>query len=199
MLKIEIEIGLGKMVCCWEAEAALMEIRPWIRGLLRDLPEPQKNLDELMIKAGALFEKRAPQVFHDAQARIVIDVLLQLMEEALLQATGGMTTKESKRIFTRFQKQISEFFKVRHNELLGHRRGRQAGQKYANPRKRQDLTAVRRKKILAAMREIGRAPFNRGEVARLIGIDRKTLRAWAPTKDEWEELSVEALSMGSRK
>lgn len=198
-MKIEIDVGLGKMVCHWEEEAALMEIRPWIAGLLRDLPEPQQTLDELMIKAAALFEELAPQVFHRAQALIFIQVLLQLMPEALEQATAETMTPESKRIFKYFQRKISEFFKVSHNELLGHRRGRQAGQKDAKPRERQDLAAERRKKILAAMREIGRAPFNRGEVARLIGIDRKTLRAWAPTKDEWEELSVEALSMGSRK
>lgn len=215
---IEIRGGdekhLGKMAVHWEEGAALFFLRGWIVGMLRaysDNSEPtptqaemQKILDELMIKADALLKEIALQVFHDALAQIVTDVWGRLMPEALrrMPSIAEMMTPESMQVFDDFQKQKSEFLKVRDNELMGVFRGRRSGQKDAKPREKRIDSADCRNRILTAMRAIGRELVYKKSVATKVGITTPTLKNWLGKikedfGEDWDDLTGEAFSTES--
>jgi hypothetical protein len=144
------DTNFGKLVCEWDENTALLFIRGRAEKLLRGLlellkpaalsrlpteTEIQKGLDELMIDADALFEKYAPEVFYAAQVRLVSDVLskvLQDIPESIHlrdeqgQVAGSMADFIDMQSLKDHRKKMTEFFKAKHNELIGIKRGPRA-------------------------------------------------------------------------
>jgi hypothetical protein len=222
---------VGEMVCHWKEDAALATIRSFLGIGCRmffsrvkpkgasgspDETKIQEALDRYSVKALAMIEDYAADVFLAAQSQLICEITIKLIEEIMRDltitarddskglATHPLIDPELLRGFLRGVKKgrkgLLEGFKTRHNNLMGIRPGRQVGQKDARPRSKRAASAStnRKEKILAAMGEIGRPPFHRREVARRIGISTKTLGTWV-SKEEWEFLTVEALSIGSQK
>jgi hypothetical protein len=209
--------NFGRMVCHWEEDAALLFVRGFAERLLRGFMEvlrpteadAQKELDELSAKALAMFEEYAPEVFYAAQGRLVFDVVLKVAWEVaqgmqIEFATEGTVASmaeilgEEMQPFRDLRKEMSEFFKTRHNEIIGVKRGRQVGKKDTKPRAPRAESAGRKAKILAAMQEIGQEPVYRKDVAQKIGVSVRTLGQWV-SREEWENLIAEALSIGRQK
>jgi hypothetical protein len=222
------DTNFGEMVCHWDDDAALMFVRrnaePMLRGLieilkpytLSELPteaEIQKELDDLSVKADKLFEEYAAEVLYMAQGRLVFDVLLKVLQDmpqeiqlrsapdAQEQIATSMAEYLDIQPFRDLRKFMSEFLKTRHNELIGIRRGRQAGKKDAKPRARRARKAStkNRERILEAMREVGREPLYIKDVAQRLGKSARTVSAWADkieeeTGEKWGDLVRKALS-----
>lgn len=142
---------LGKMIINWEEDAALMTIRglleEWVFQRLSKAappiggePEIQKALDALSVKALALLEKYAGELFDLAQNQIVMDVFAEIRDSAaklitiheiddagkILQPPLATLDELEGRKFKEFRKRMAESFKRIHNERIGVRPGRQA-------------------------------------------------------------------------
>jgi len=177
--------------------------------------EIQWTLDVLSVEALRLLEEYAQQIFHLAQNQVVNDVFLEVRDIALslikvqvdtvddagkvieswAGAWGEMKGMEK---FREVRNHMARVFKRIHNERIGVKRGHKAGKKYKKPREMRDVSAERKSKTLAAMREIGKEPIHRKDVAPRVGVSAKTLGQWF-SKEEWDSLIAEARSIGSRK
>jgi hypothetical protein len=141
------DTNFGEMICEWDDTAALMTIRrriekvysacrEWLEQIgISEWPGEaviQSEIDTLMVRADALFEEYAPEIFFQAQASLVAAVMLKLSEEAPqnIRDVSGRSLAEiwgkEMWIFKEARKDLSEFFKTRHNETIGVHRGRPA-------------------------------------------------------------------------
>ena len=196
------EAHLGKIVCYWEEDAALMSIRALLENwLLRKFfefsgeNEIQIALDALSVRALMLFEERAPRAFNLAQVQLVAEIFMELTEETLAGFEDLSSLKEVRKKWHATARRI-------HNGRIGIRRGRQSGKKDAKQRKKRSASAAtKRGTILSAMRQIGAEPIHRKAVAPILGISAKTLGGWLEEirkefGEEWDDLIGIALSTG---
>jgi hypothetical protein len=217
-----IEIGVdetkfGAIVCRWDEGDALRLIRDQLADLQRAQVEDGREagvpdsklptedhlqwlLDDWMREAPALLQEYAPLIFFSAQARVVFVVLSKLVERHF----GTRDVKE-------WRKSMSALFKKKENEMLGVRRGREAGKKDTKPRKprrprkkRAASVLAERSEILAAIREIGQEPVYKSAVAHKLDISVKTLRDRLEKirekfGDDWEDLVAKGLRRRARK
>lgn len=198
--------------------AALMVIRRQIEKTYRlvvnlgsqpDEARTQRAIDEWLVKASALLEQHAPGVFRNAQDELVKDVALKVIQEIMRQTKkrgdqGVYSPADLKemRLLNDLRKKLSNLAKTRHNEIVGIKRGRQAGKKDSKPRDKRLDGADCRKQILAAMRAIGRELVGKKTVALKIGCSEPTLRAWLKKikedlGEDWEDLTEKAFSSES--
>jgi hypothetical protein len=216
------EPGLGKMICQWEEGAALMSIRRLLEKFLfrqyceeyekkngskpegLSEAEIQWTLDVLSVEALRLLKDYAPQIYR------LTDMALSLIKIHDIDQNGGVVESsvrawgelEGMDKFKKSRKKMTDSFKRIHNERIGHKRGREAGKKDRKPRaKRSASAATKRKKILAAMRQIGQDPIYRKAMAPILGISAKTLGGWLEDireefGEEWDDLIAIALSTG---
>ena len=200
------DTNFGEMVCHWDENPALMMIRRDAEALLRAILEPLKSragsewpaeteiqgeLDALMTEADSLFEECAHAIFFEAQKRLVLDVKLKMLHRVTQRITvisapdGKEPTPvllaeildEEMQPLKDLRKRLAEFSKTRHNQIIGIKRGREAGKKDTKPREKRADSADQREKILTAIRAIGRE-FYKKDLALEIGISEPTLRGW---------------------
>jgi len=225
MWKIEIATNIGDMHCLWNGELALEFIRATlskeIRGMiarlnaeLSDVDPEGFKLDELQLetaldedvkRAEELISELAPQAFWEAQARIVVDVMLILLRDQtikLVDPEGRVShiSKLKKTLIREFRDNFARDFKQLHHARLGVQRGREAGKLDSKPRTRRKSGDAQeyRKLILAAIRELGTENISHKNLGLKIGKSAKTISAWltkikTETGENLDDLTVTAL------
>jgi hypothetical protein len=146
----------GYMYCEWDENPALMMIRRHIETAIRGLGEGLKQinsvesvrspseteiqtlLDEMSVKALALLKEYALVMFRQTQGQLVCDVTLKVMEAMMREVNTqpihegqklppfSLAELEGTQAIKDVRKSMSQFFKTKHNEIIGIKRGREA-------------------------------------------------------------------------